>query len=48
MAYLMKGLRVREVYGLLMPWSTLASEPMRRCQKDTVGWWYPLLLDTVV
>lgn len=33
--YLMKGLRRRDVYGLLMLGSRLPSAPIRRCQKVT-------------
>lgn len=45
---LMKGLRMREVYGLLMLWSKVPSAPIRRCQKETDCWRTPLLLETLV
>lgn len=44
----MKGLRMREVYGLLMLWSKVPSAPIRRCQKETDCWRTPLLLETLV
>lgn len=44
----MKGLRVRDVYGLLMLGSRLPSAPIRRCQKDTDCSWAALLLGTLV
>lgn len=46
--YLMNGFKMREVYGLLMLWSTLLSAPISRCQKDTEFCWTPLLLERLV